>query len=161
MTLVLVAGVGAVVTSCDNGPKTQNNARRTTSQSAPTSTPASAPTSEPSPATQPSAQSKPATQPIDALPLTPEYLHILERSTAGKKVVLDSKVEEGNTLKITSENVQRIRLTRKGLPLPRGKSIAIVIDQQGIEWTTSADVVELERSSNGAWNIVRPPVSRP
>lgn len=166
MMLVFVAALGAVLSSCDPVARTENNARRTATQSAPASQPASAPTPATTPTTQPAAtqpttQSKPATQPIDALPPTPEYLRILERAAAGKKVSLDVKIEGTNTLKITSDNVERIRLTRKNLPLPRGKSVAIMIDLQGIEWTASTEIVELERSANGAWNIVRTPTTRP
>lgn len=165
MLLIVAAAIAATLTTCEPRSPSPNDAPRAAGSrpaALPQSAPVSAPSAPASSQSQPeSSQSQPASQPIDALPKTPDFLAILGRVADGKRVTLDAQIEPNNTLRLTTENVERIRLTRKGLPLPRDRSVAVIIDQQGIEWTSSTDVVELERSPGGTWNIIRAPAARP
>ena len=57
---------------------------------------------------------------------------------------------------VTTDNVQRLRVDRRKLPFKRGRSVALLIDGQGIELTGRHDIVEIVRSRNGDWSPANP-----
>ena len=99
--------------------------------------------------------------PHEPEPRLPRYLRILERfdNTVQSKVRV--RLEPPAKLEIQTDNVKRLRITRIGLPLMRGRSTVLRIDEQVFEWTRRSDVVELERSPNGVWTSVKLRKSRP
>lgn len=57
-------------------------------------------------------------------------------------------------LTVRTENVRRLRIRRENVhTLRTDRSIALFIDDQGIEWLANSPVLELSRSSSGAWRI--------
>ncbi len=94
-------------------------------------------------------------------PRLPSYLRILERFDNTARVKVRVRLEPPAKLEIQTDNVKRLRITRIGLPLMRGRSTVLRIDEQVFEWTRRSDVVELERSPNGVWMSVKLRKSRP
>jgi hypothetical protein len=101
---------------------------------------------------------KPATAPV--LPELPPYLQIVE-PLAGATARVESTLPAPNVIDLTTAGVRRLRLLRSEWPQRVTTSIAVRIDDQGIEWTARRDVLELERRDNGDWLIVRPAASTP
>ena len=66
-----------------------------------------------------------------------------------------------NAIDLKTSGVRRIRLLRAEWPQRVTTSIAVRIDEQGIEWTGKRDVLELERSENGDWAVVKPAAPTP
>jgi hypothetical protein len=109
------------------------------------------------PATQPAAASQPATSTAAAdlpAPKLPDYLIILKRFDELRPVDAQARTEGDHRLIIQTENVRRIRIDRKRLPLRRDRSISLQLDGQGIEWLASSPVDEFERSNTGEWKAV-------
>lgn len=57
---------------------------------------------------------------------------------------------------IETRNVQRLHIDRDTSPLDRNRSVALILDGQGLEWLARSKVVEFERSPNGVWMPVKP-----
>lgn len=94
-------------------------------------------------------------------PKTPRYVSIVERIDSARHAKVHATIEAPRKLELSTENVKCLRLTREGLPLTRNLSIVLRIDGQGIEWTPRYVAVELERSSAGAWTVVRRRPAKP
>ncbi len=88
-------------------------------------------------------------------PALPDYLHVLDRFDRAKPYKLTARQEQPARLRVTTDNVRRIRLERPLLDLNTSGSISLQIDSQGIEWTPRTPVLELERSVNGEWMSVK------
>ena len=89
-------------------------------------------------------------------PKIPDFLRIVERMHDNKRASVRARIEKPRRLVLDTDNVTRVRIDRRELELPRGRSITIRIDGQGIEWTPRYDVVELERTAGGVWSPVKP-----
>lgn len=85
----------------------------------------------------------------------PPYIVRTIALDANKPIKLQAETRAPSTLTLDTRNLQRIRISRAGLPLARNRSVAIVIDNQGIEWTTRTDIIELERSPAGVWSVLK------
>lgn len=108
---------------------------------------------------------EPTTRPVETQPTAPErdrdstlpdYLTVLERIHPGRLFKVDAELSGDRRLIIDTRNVKRIRLDRRRLDLTHNRSIALRIDEQGIEWTTRSAVVELQRANDGVWAPVKP-----
>jgi len=88
-------------------------------------------------------------------PATPRYLAIVESIDPAKRPTVTTRIEAPRLLEVDTDNIQRLRLTREGLPLAANRSIVLRIDGQGIEWTPNVLAIELERSPAGVWSVVR------
>jgi hypothetical protein len=86
----------------------------------------------------------------------PEYLTVVERFEPLQRAVVRAQLEGQRRIIIETDNVARLRISRHKLDFAARRSIVLRIDGQGIEWTPRYDLVELERSRNGAWSPVRP-----
>ncbi|MGE0480378.1 MAG: hypothetical protein AB7Q17_07895 [Phycisphaerae bacterium] len=152
--LLLLLAVGGVVWVV--GPGCETGQRRDTrpvgASPVPTVADRDAPSSQPSPAPQASAPAtQPATQPA-AIEL-PEYLELVERLHESRAFQIEVRTDGSQRITLDTENVRRLRIDRRKLPAnPRG-SIAIRIDDQGIEWTPRVIEIELERSPSGRWSV--------
>lgn len=89
-------------------------------------------------------------------PKIPDFLRIVRRTHDDKRASVRARIEKPRRLVLETDNVTRVRIDRRELELPRGRSITIRIDGQGIEWTPRYDVVELERTAGGVWSPVKP-----
>ena len=89
-------------------------------------------------------------------PKIPDFLRIVQRTHDTKRASVRARIEKPRRLVLDTDNVTRVRIDRRELELPRGRSITIRIDGQGIEWTPRYDVVELERTAGGVWSPVKP-----
>lgn len=113
------------------------------------------------PASPPPAPSRPTSAPASQpsrddssfhVTPVPPFLEILERIDVRKKSRLETELTPPDTLELSMQNVRRIRLKREP-PLPLRGGIVLRIDGQGIEWTADVEVVELERTPSGDWNV--------
>jgi len=149
-----LCSLALLLTACESAPPTAE--RRPTSHPA-TAPTASAPTAQP-PASQPAATqpTAPASQPSAAGPELPEYLTIVERFKPAERAAAQVTTETGNRLVIDTRNVRRLRIDRDRVPLNQRRSIALLLDGQGLEWLPHSKVVEFERSVNGGWTPVKP-----
>jgi hypothetical protein len=86
--------------------------------------------------------------------VTPPYARILKEIDPRGRTQLVTGVSKPRTLSIDTTNVQRLLVTREGLPLARNRSVVLRIDGKGIEWTPKYESLELERSSSGDWQVV-------
>jgi hypothetical protein len=102
-----------------------------------------------------------AAKTVEPEPRLPDYLKILERFDDRARVEVHVRLEPPVKLEIQTDNVKRLRITRVGLPLVRGRSTVLRIDEQVFEWPQRSEVVELERSPNGVWMSVKLRKSRP
>lgn len=84
----------------------------------------------------------------------PEYIVVLERFTTDRSYQLEARSEAETRLTIRTDNIKRLQIRRSGSGLSAARSIAILIDNQGIEWVSRLEAVELERSINGAWRPI-------
>ena len=100
-------------------------------------------------------------QPEPPEPKTPHYVSIVEEIKSARPSKVHARIVSPTKLVLTTENVKRIRVTRAGLPLARNRSIVLLIDDQGIEWTRQYLAVELERSRAGEWTVVRRRPAKP
>lgn len=155
MTFVTVcqattAALILLLPACDSAPPAGNRKP----QSRPT-----APTTQPTtaPATAPNV--KPAPPPAE--PELPEYLEIIARFDGQAPATVRIEDAAGHRLALDTRNVRRLRIERDQLPLERGRSIALILDGQGIEWRADSEVVEFERSPNGRWIPVDPKDAAP
>ena len=89
-------------------------------------------------------------------PELPEYLTLLDRFDVGQPVRLDVLAAADRRLVIDTRNVRRLRIARDKLPFRHDRSIALILDRQGIEWRADSAVTEFERSANGVWVPVKP-----
>ena len=103
----------------------------------------------------------PAAKTAEPEPRLPNYLKILERFDDRAQSKVRVRLEPPAKLEIQTDNVKRLRITRVGLPLMRGRSTVLRIDEQVFEWPQRSEVVELERSPNGVWMSVKLRKSRP
>lgn len=101
----------------------------------------------------PQPTSAPSTQPADREPL-PDFIEVIERFNDTQPSRTQAWPTPPSRLVIDTENVKRMRIHREKLKLVRDRSIALFLDQQGIEWTTRVETLELERSPTGAWRAV-------
>lgn len=130
--------------------------RRTTPPTTNRDTPSTAGGAAPEAASRPIADPKRAdvsaseTQPAE-VEEPPDYIVVLERFTADRPYRLDARIEQDTRLVIRTDNIKRLQIRRAHSGLSPSRSVAILIDQQGIEWVARLDAVELERSVNGAW----------
>lgn len=154
VALLLLAAVGGVAWVV--GPGCETGQRRDAAPVAAAPVPSiiapDAPPPEPSLATQPlEPGTPPATQP--ATIELPEYLELVERLNDARGFHIDARTDSPQRITLNTENVRRLRMDRRKLSAnPRG-SIAIRIDDQGIEWTTRVIEIELERSPSGRWSV--------
>jgi hypothetical protein len=88
-------------------------------------------------------------------PKVPRFVEVAEEIEPERLASVQVNVVPPSKLVLDTDNIKRLRLTREGLPLSRHRSIVLRIDGQGIEWTPKYVAVELERSSTGAWTVVR------
>jgi hypothetical protein len=142
--MVVLVGTVILVPGCESQPPA--------GERKPQSRPAEKPLEEPR------GESPPA-EPRDtepAEPELPEYLTLLERFDRTRAVQLEVLSAAGRRLAIDTHNVRRLRIDRAQLPLQRDRSIALILDGQGIEWRADSKVVEFERSENGVWMPVTP-----
>jgi hypothetical protein len=86
---------------------------------------------------------------------------ILVEADAGRPADVRTTISPPATLEIATHNVRRLRLDRRALPLARDRSTILRIDDQAIEWTTKHDLLVLEQSRGGQWNIVERGAPRP
>jgi hypothetical protein len=100
-------------------------------------------------------ETAPETPTREPEPRLPSYLRVLERFDNTVRANVRARLEPPTKLEIQTDNVKRLRLTRIGLPLMRGRSTVLRIDEQVFEWPQRSDVVELERSPNGVWMSVK------
>lgn len=134
----------------------------------------SAPASEPTPAeSQPDSQpdSAAASQPQSAPasdesekpePLKPPaFVTRFEAGTATATPQIESQISAPGTVTLRTANVRRLTLTRSALPFEARGSVALRVDDQGIEWTRRSAVLELERRSSGEWVVIKPATSQP
>lgn len=126
----------------------------------PSHQPAPPPSAEPSigtvPAEPPQAGNQPAPpQPPDQPPgqTTPDFITILGRFDLAADASVNSQID-GNHLVVDTHNVRRLRMNRELLPVRQDRSIALTLDGQGIEWRSSSETVELQRTPAGAWQAV-------
>ena len=125
--------------------------------------PATAPAGSPSkPAEIPPPVPKPVPEPASApaLPELPAYIQIVE-PLAGATAKIESTLPARNAIELKTAGVRRLRLLRSEWPHRVTTSIAVRIDDQGIEWTSRRDVLELERRDNGDWVILSSAASAP
>ncbi|MBL8879822.1 MAG: hypothetical protein JNG88_11945 [Phycisphaerales bacterium] len=87
-------------------------------------------------------------------PAIPDYVLVLERFSSDKPYSVDARVDDAHRMTLRTTNVKRLQIRRAGSGLSQTRSVAIMIDQQGIEWGSKLEAVELERSINGAWRPV-------
>lgn len=116
----------------------------------------------PEPAPQPPpAPTPPDRPPPDAPPTQPpprpgtDYLVVLERYQADAPFATNAQLEPPRRLRVDTQNVKRLRITRQDVPLMRGGSLSLTIDGQGFEWNEKTPVLLLERSPAGAWAVAR------
>jgi hypothetical protein len=151
--------LGFALGGCDSAPPAAAR-RPQTRPAAPATAPAegAAVTTRPAevrPAPQP-APVRPAPQPAEPQPPIPEYLTIVRRYDPGAAAQVQVTTVAGHRLVIETRNVQCLHIDRDTSPLDRSRSIALVLDGQGIEWLARSKVVEFERSPNGVWMPVKP-----
>ena len=138
---VLVVPVLLMV-ACDGSPpatQRQPQTRPVMPETAPVEEPASVPVE---------------TQPVD--PELPEYLAVSGRFDARAAIGVQVMKAEGHRVALETQNVQRLHIDRGRLPVRQDRSIALILDGQGIEWLASSPVTEFERSENGVWAPVKP-----
>lgn len=88
-------------------------------------------------------------------PKLPPYLSIIERVDNADKARVDATIDS-NKLRLTTENVRRLRVTRRDLPIARDKSVFLRVDNFVLEWTPKSDAIELELGRNAGWSVVEP-----
>jgi hypothetical protein len=105
---------------------------------------------------------RPATRPVEIEvagtesirdPYAIPYLQILELRDAARGPTIHSLVSGRRELRLDTDNIQRLRITRDQLPIPRDRSVVLRIDGQNFEWTSRSASIELERDRNGFWNV--------
>ncbi len=84
----------------------------------------------------------------------PKYVRILERERSDASASLDATARGNAVVRLETNNVKRLRLIRDELPFRATRSVAVRIDQQGIEWSPRHAWIELERSRSGEWTVV-------
>ena len=89
---------------------------------------------------------------------TPDYLKIVEVFREDRPAEAYGQIGGPFRLVIETSNVKRLQLDRRKLPWPADQSIAVYFDEQVIGWTPQSEVVELERSRNGAWAAAKRPL---
>ena len=142
--------LGWLVVGCESQPP----AGGAKPQSRPAESKTVAPLPEPA---EPSA-AKPAEAPPAApeKPELPDYLTLAARFDSQQPAHATVLGAADHRLAIDTRNVQRLRIDRERLPFKHDRSIALILDGQGIEWLANSRVVEFERSANGAWTPVKP-----
>lgn len=160
--------LGCTLLGCDAGsPEAERKVQTRPVAPAPESMPAAGQRPPPAPlTTQPtkpatvtrpgSLPAKPAREPIAAEPELPEYLTIVERFSASDAANVQAQTEGRHRLVLETRNVRRLHIDRDKLPLDKNRSIALVLDGQGIEWLAGSQTVEFERSRTGEWTPVKP-----
>lgn len=118
-----------------------------------------APPSPPDAKPQAEASQEPAPAPVPPQKLPP-YISVLERVEHEKRSVVDSAIVR-NKLQLSTQNVKRLRISRRDLPIARDKSVILRVDDFVLEWTPKSDTIELELGRNAGWQIVEPPPARP
>ncbi len=108
------------------------------------------PARPPEPAVEPD---RPAVQP--AALESPPGTTILAVAGPSHPPAVTLEARPPRTLKLTTDNVQRMRLSRAALPLGDAPgSLVVHIDGSGIEFRDSFDWIIVERTVTGAWIIV-------
>lgn len=61
-----------------------------------------------------------------------------------------------NKFTLTTRNIKRMRLSRDHIGgMRQDRSISLLVDGQGIEWLPKSRVIELRRTTTGAWEVVK------
>ncbi|MCG3128913.1 MAG: hypothetical protein CHACPFDD_03809 [Phycisphaerae bacterium] len=150
----LLALSGAVAAGgCNNGQSQPEVRVRETQSPPPTSAPATSARS--APATAP-APREPLHEPRFPKPELPEYITLLVPTPAPRKTDVRVNVVPPARLEIETENVRRLRIDRRKLPFPPGRSVALQIDGQAFELTSRSGSVDFERSATGEWKAIEP-----
>ncbi len=137
-TIAVLSALGA---ACDTAPP------------APRPVPESRPV-KPAPATSQPATSQPAIQP--ATPELPEYLEVLRRFDTDRPARVQVLDTAERRLVLDTHNVRRIRIDRATAPVRPDRSVALILDGQGIEWVANSKTTLFERTRNGEWLPVPP-----
>jgi hypothetical protein len=145
-------GIGMVIGLLGAGCESQPPAGAQRPQSRPTAGKPVAPTPEPPGA----AVAEPAEPAAPAEPELPNYLTLVARIDARQPARAEVLGAAEQRLAVNTHNVKRLRIERGRLPFRKDRSIALILDGQGIEWRADSKVVEFERSPNGAWMPVKP-----
>lgn len=109
--------------------------------------------------TAPQPKAQPDTPPKD--PPLPKYIRVLERDDPKSAIAISAAADRPDTLELKTTNVQRFRIDRRELAAPSGRSIALRLDDQVIEWTARYSVLEFARDEQGFWQIVDRQPARP
>lgn len=129
--------------------------RAQTASQPPGSTAAAPPHVQPAPdrAGQPQ---PPAAQPApdEPDPYAIPYLRILELRAPAERPRVDARLAGRRELLLDTSNVQRMRLTRDHLAIPRHLAVVLRLDGQNLEWSANHTAIELERDRNGFWNVI-------
>ncbi len=129
---------------------------RPATQPAPATRPAETSNARVKPAPAAAPATAPASQPSAAEDDAPDYIRIVEAFEPGERSKVRARVENGRRLIIDTTNVKRLRIFRDRLTIARGRTIALLIDGQGIEWRSSSRTEEFERSQTGDWSAAGP-----
>jgi hypothetical protein len=119
----------------------------------PETTPApSVTTMPPEPPPRPPVEPPPAEPPKSS-----DFVTVLERYRTDSSFATNSQVEPPRRLRVDTDNVRRLRIDRRRVPLTRDGSLSLVLDGQGFEWGERTTVLTLERTPAGAWTVVPEP----
>jgi hypothetical protein len=115
---------------------------------APASLPASAPAKTVEPPTSAPAGAQAATLPTIQ---TPRYVRDVERIEPGRPARVAEVSADDGILKLSTQNVSRMRIERTKLPFDTTRSVVLRIDRESIEWLPGRDSIELELAPTGDW----------
>lgn len=108
---------------------------------------------------EPPPKPQPEAPPKD--PPLPKYIRVLERDDPKAAIAISAVADRPDSLELRTTNVQRFRIDRRELATPSGRSIALRLDDQVIEWTARYSVLEFARDEQGFWQIVDRLPARP
>lgn len=88
-------------------------------------------------------------------PDVPPFVRGVEplRPTEDTRITAD--FDANGDLIITTDNVRRFRIVRRGMPMPQYRNLIVRIDKQNIEWTERYAEIELAQARSGLWEVAR------
>lgn len=93
--------------------------------------------------------------PTEPPPALPPGVTVIEEERPAATTSVRVQVDAGERVTIETRNVKRMRIHRQRLGVSGRRSAVLRIDDQVLEWTREAEIVELDRTRHGIWTVVR------
>lgn len=94
-------------------------------------------------------------EPPEPVELPPDFIHVVGEAADAGESNMKVRLLQPNELIVDTQNVGKLQLDRRELPLETRGSVVLRVDGQTIEWRPDTVLLELTRSEQGAWRVTR------